>query len=73
MKRLPMIVLLLVGTMFALQETATCPYDGVTANATGHYKTVHTANGEATSCEYAHPVNVQDASQGRHVFWQICD
>ena len=58
---------------FGTAPTATCPYDGQTAYATGHTKAIITPNGQKTSCEYSHPINMADATAGKHVFWQICD
>lgn len=71
MKRLLLLLFVLVGIAFA-QNTATCPYDGVSAVFTGNYKTIHTQTGDRTTCEYSHAINFQDARQGKHVFWQIC-
>jgi len=64
---------LLLAFAFGLSSSATCPYDGQTAWATGNTKAIHTINGDKTSCEYAHPINMADAKAGKHVFWQICD
>jgi hypothetical protein len=64
---------LLLALAFSGAGTATCPYDGQTAYATGHTKTIHTIKGETTSCEYSHPINMADARQGKHVFWQLCE
>jgi hypothetical protein len=65
--------LLLPVLMLAGSGTATCPYDGQTAYATGNTKTIYTTKGSATSCEYSHPVNMADARQGKHEFWALCE
>jgi hypothetical protein len=53
---------LILALMFSGSGTATCPYDGQTAYATGHTKTIHTIKGETMSCEYSHPINILIAS-----------
>ena len=75
MKKRAFLVLFLILAALALQSTATCPYCGQTAYATGNTKTIYLPNGggAAKSCEYSHPIDMNDSSKGRHVFWQLCN
>jgi hypothetical protein len=70
LKRLLLVTALL---MFFFQSSATCPYCGKDASATGHTKTINTIQGPKQSCEYAHPINIMDSREGKHVFWQLCN
>jgi hypothetical protein len=69
----PTILLAFIFLFYGGGDSATCPYCGESAPATGNTKTVYTSSGPHQSCEYAHAVNIQDARDGKHVFWQICD
>jgi hypothetical protein len=72
MRPVAMAVVLLVAVAFAYPTSAPCPYDRQEAPYTGHYKEVVHSDGKHILCEFAHPVNVRDASGGSHRFWQDC-
>jgi hypothetical protein len=67
-----LLLLFLVTVAFAYPTSAPCPYDGQQAAYTGHSKEVMHADGKHILCEFAHPINVADAREGSHRFWQDC-
>jgi hypothetical protein len=69
MKRL-FLILVLLGTAWAVNQTAKCPYDDTESAWTNNTKRVYSAKGSTEWCEYKHAASLGIQA---HTFWAECE